>query len=75
MSPYIGREFNEVKAELESSGEKFSWEITRAKRSVFDIDEKDLYVLQEKESLGGERRLVLGFLCKPKAKGGEQIGI
>ena len=70
MSPYIGREFNEVKEELTSRGERFSWEIARAKRSVFDIDEKDLYVLQEKESLRGERKLVLGFLAKPKAKGG-----
>ena len=75
MSPYIGRKFDEVKGELEKSGESFSWEITRPKSRVFEIDEKDLYVLRELQSSNGERKLVLACLCKARAEGGDEDGL
>lgn len=67
MSLYIGRNFEEVKKELEKEGVQYSWEIARPKSRAFDIDENDLYCLRELESSSGERKLVLGFLAKPKA--------
>ncbi|MBO6304062.1 MAG: hypothetical protein J6M62_03155 [Selenomonadaceae bacterium] len=73
MSPYIGRNFEEVKAILDEKGEKYSWEIARPKSRAFDIDETDLYCLREQESSQSERKLVLAYAAK--TKGGTKDGI
>lgn len=74
MSPYIGKNFEEVKRELDEKGQKYSWEIARNYSGAFDIDTNDLYCLRELES-SGEKKLVLGYLAKsrPKALTGGKI--
>lgn len=71
MSQYIGRNFEEIKQELDENKISYSWEIAQNYSCAFDID-KDLYCLRELESSSGEKKLVLAYMAKSKPKEGNQ---